>query len=265
MTLSTAAQPRNSIWHNTYMRTHHLRTVLLIAAGWLALWVTTSFAADAQLASPTVTFSLDFPGANPSHYVISVGHDGHGTYVSNGQLGDEATATDPASDTESTNTPANASSQPNSGHPDPPLEFTVSDRVRDQIFDLAQRAHYFSGKVDSGHKNIANTGAKTLAYKDGQHDHQATYNYSSSVPVEQLTGVFQNLSETLEFGRRLSFFHKYQKTAIDNDLKRMQELQSENSLGDVQAIAPVLKEIADDHSVMNVARSRALRLLNSAK
>lgn len=196
--------------------------------------------ADGQSASPTVSFTLDFPNANPSHYEITVGRDGHGTYSSNGQLNKDSAPADPS-----------------------PLEFTISDRVREEIFQLAQRAHYFSGKVDSGHKNIANTGVKTLTYKDGQHDGQATYNYSPSAPIEQITAIFQGLSETLEFGRRLSFFHKYQKTALDEDLRRMEELQKDNSLGDVQAIASVLKEIADDQSVMNVARARALRLMAS--
>jgi len=216
-----------------YMRARAIvRSMLLIAV--------TSFCGmcAAQAASPTVGFTLDFPAANPSHYEITVGRDGHGTYSSNGQINKDSAPADPAL-----------------------LEFAVSDRVRDQIFQLAQRAHYFSGKVDSGNKNIANTGAKTLTYKDGQHDGQATYNYSTSMPVQQITAIFQGLSETLEFGRRLSFFHKYQKTALDEDLRRMEELQRDNSLGDVQAIAPVLKEIADDQSVMNVARARALRLM----
>jgi hypothetical protein len=264
----TAAVLPEILWHNSYMHARHLiRAVLLIGVTTcLALALPdTSASADKQLTSPVVTFALDFPGANPSHYVISVGHDGRGTYVSTGQLGEQASAADtPAADSES-NSSSEKPSSGNSIHTDPPLEFTLSDRVRDQIFDLAQRAHYFSGKVDSGHKNIANTGAKTLTYKDGQRDGQATYNYSTSVPVEQLTAIFQSLSETLEFGRRLSFFHKYQKTALDSDLKRMEELRNENSLGDTQAIASVLKEIADDHSVMNVARARALRLLASAK
>jgi hypothetical protein len=211
-----------------------------------------------QTASPTVSFTLDFPEANPSHYVISVGRDGHGTYVSNGQMNQESAAADPSSESDS----RTAGSTPPSPAPaNEPLDFTISDRVRDQIFDLAERAHYFSGKVDSGRKNIANTGTKTLVYQDEKHDGQATYNYSTSVAIEQLTAIFQNLSETLEFGRRLSFFHKYQKLALDDDLKRMEELQQGNNLGDVQAIAPVLKQIADDHSVMNVARARALRLM----
>ena len=266
MRLDSACVLSQSIWHNTYMRARTvIRAVLLVSTFSLALFLSNaSAAADVQLASPVVTFTLDFSGANPSHYLISVGHDGRGTYVSNGELGEQASAQDTASaESDSMNSSEKPAST--SSHPDPPLEFKLSDRVRDQIFDLAQRSHYFSGKVDSGRKNIANTGTKTLSYKDGQHDGQATYNYSTSVPVEQLTAIFQNLSETLEFGRRLSFFHKYQKTAIDNDLKRMQELQRDNSLGDVKAIEPVLKEIADDQSVMNVARARALRLLSSTK
>ena len=223
----------------------HVSLILAFMVACICL-VRPSVAADDQLALPTVSFTLDFPATNPSHYVISVRRDGRGTYICNGQIGNDSVPS-----------PTSV--------PVPALVFTISDHVRDQIFDLAQRAHYFSGKVDSGRKGIANTGAKTLAYKDGQHDGQATYNYSPSAPVEQLTAIFQGLSETLEFGRRLAFFHKYQKTALDEDLKRMEELQRENSLGDTQAIAPVLKEIADDHSVMNVARARALRLMAAAK
>jgi hypothetical protein len=118
--------------------------------------------------------------------------------------------------------------------------------------------------VDSGHKNIANTGAKTLAYKDASHNSQVTYNYSSLQPVEQLTSIFQNLSATMEFGRRLVYLHKYEKLALDDELKRMEDMQKESALADVQAIAPVLKDIANDSSVMNVSRARALRLLSTA-
>jgi hypothetical protein len=213
-----------------------LVAVIALTAGYRPI-----YAAANSSSSPTVSFTLDFPGANPSHYVIAVGRDGHGSYLSNGRISDDAPATDPV-----------------------PLDFALSDHVRDQIFELVQRAHYFSGKVDSGRKNIANTGTKTLAYQDGQHQGQATFNYSTNVPVEQLTTIFQGLSETLEFGRRLSFLHRYQKTALDDDLKRMEELERENSLEDVQTIAPVLKQIADDPSVMNIARARALRLMATA-
>ena len=198
-----------------------------------------SFAFAQGASSPaTVSFSLDFPGANPSHYEISVTEDSRDSYSSNGQLNQDSAPADPA-----------------------PLPFTVSEKVRQQIFDLAARVHYFKGKVDSGNKKIANTGVKVLTYKSERENSQATYNYSPVAEVQQITAIFQNLSTTLEFGRRLSYFRKYQKLALDDDLKRMEDMQKEGYLGDIEAIAPILNGIADDTSVMNVSRARALRLL----
>lgn len=195
-------------------------------------------AALGQPLLPTVTYTQDFEGSNPSHYEISISTDGRATYASNGQLSQDAQPADPA-----------------------PAQFTISDNVRTQIFELAKRAKYFSGKVDSGRTNLANTGKKTLAYKDADHDSKATYNYSSIPAVTELTSVFQNLSTTLEFGRRLAFFHKYQKLALDDELKRMEDFQREQMLGDPACVAPILREISHDQTVMNVSRSRALRLL----
>jgi len=194
----------------------------------LVLWPI-CLAAQTSRTGATISFTLDFPGANPGHYEIVVHDDGRGSYSSNGQLSQDSEPSDPA-----------------------PLQFTLSPNVRQQIFDLAERAHYFTGKVDSGRKNIANTGAKTLAYKDAHRTTQATYNYSPLAPVQQVTSIFQGLSATLEFGRRLDYFHRYQKLALDQDIKRMEEMQRDNSLGDLQAIAPILNAIANDSSVINV-------------
>jgi hypothetical protein len=191
-----------------------------------------------QQSSAAVSFTLDFPGSNPSHYLIKIGSDGQGSYASDGKIDEQ-------------------SEPPDLG----PEQFQISDSIREQIFELAKRAHYFDGKLDSGKKNIANTGAKTLAYKDASHDSKATYNYSSQPAVEQLTALFQGLSTTLEYGRRLTYFHRYEKLALDNELKKMEELRNENSLPDVQVVAPELTRIANDTSVMNVSRARAQRLL----
>jgi hypothetical protein len=204
--------------------------------------LSTAVMAKSGHGSATVSFSLDFPGANPGHYEVTVGEDGQGSYSSNGQLNKDSDPADPE-----------------------PLQFTLSDKVREQIFDLARRAHYFKGKVDSGNTKIANTGVKVLTYKDEKQNSQATYNYSPVASVQELTSIFESLSTTLEFGRRLSYFRKYQKLALDEDLKRMEEMQKEKNLGDIQAIAPVLNGIADDASVMNVSRARALRLLAGEK
>jgi hypothetical protein len=202
----------------------------------ILLLVASALAAGAE-SNATITFTLDFPQSNPEHYEITVPSSGRATYVSNGALG-------------------------NSPDPDTtPFEFTISDATRQQLFELAKKANYFSGKVDSGNTKIANTGVKTLTYKDDSHNTSATYNYSMNPPVQQITSVLQSLSTVLEYGRRLTWFHKYQKLALDDDLKQMEDRQREKSLADVEAIAPVLQQIADDNSVMRMTRARALRLL----
>jgi hypothetical protein len=108
------------------------------------------------------------------------------------------------------------------------------------------------------------TGHKTLAYKDGQQNTRATYNYSLLPAVQELTDFFQRLSSTMEFGRRLEYQYRFQKLALSDELKRMEELANQNELEEVAAITPILQRIAKDPAVINVVRARAQRLLNRA-
>ena len=188
--------------------------------------------------SATVTFTLDFPGSDPDHYSIAADSDGRGHYECSAKISEAS------DDRESYQT-----------------DFTFSDATRSRIFDLAAQAHYFSGKIDSGKRNLANTGAKKLSYKDGQRDFTAAYNYSSVLPAQQLTTLFQSVSATLEFGRRLVHYHRYQKLALDDELKRMEEQARQGDLVELQAVKPVLQEIYDDSSVINIVRARAQRIM----
>ncbi len=193
----------------------------------------------AHAADPaTVTFSLDFPNSDPEHYSISVQSDGRAKYESSGRISEDS------EDRQTYQT-----------------EFTISDATRSRIFDLAAQSHYFSGKVDSGKKKLAFTGAKKLTYKDSQHETTAAYNFSPQPAVEQLTTLFQSISATLEFGRRLVHFHQYQKLALDDELKRMESEARSGELAELQAVKPILQAIYDDSSVMNVVRARAQRIM----
>jgi hypothetical protein len=197
------------------------------------------FSALAFAAAPaTITFSLDFPGSDPEHYSISVQSDGRARYDCSGRISRDS------DDTETYQT-----------------EFTLSDASRTRIFDLAAQAHYFSGKIDSGNKKLAFTGAKKLTYKDGQRDSAAEYNFSQLVAVQQLTTLFQGVAATLEFGRRLAHYHRYQKLALDDELKRMELQARAGELSEVQAVRSILQEIHDDSSVINVVRARAQRII----
>jgi len=199
-----------------------------------------ALSALAQQTVPTVTFTCDFPGSDPSHYVVSVSDDGSARYDSDSKLNDSA------------------ESEPFHS------EFTVSQTSRAHVFDLAKRAHYFEGDIDSKKKNLASTGVKTLAYKDAQKSTHATYNYSPVPAVEDLTEFFQSLSTTLEFGNRLDYYLRYQKLALDDELKKMEEMSNNGGLIQVSAVAPILQKIEDDPAVIKVVRARAQRMLQVA-
>jgi hypothetical protein len=188
--------------------------------------------------SATITFSLDFPNSSPEHYSLAVQSDGHAHYESTGKISADSDVRD-----------------------DYQTDFTFSDSTRARIFELAAQAHYFSGKVDSGNKKLAFTGAKKLVYKDGQRSSSADYNYSQQPAVQQLTTLFQSVAATMEFGRRLTYFRRYQKLALDDELKHMEDQAKAGDLAELQAVSPVLQDIYSDSSVINVVRARARRII----
>jgi hypothetical protein len=185
-----------------------------------------------------VSFSLDFPNSDPEHYSISVQSDGKAAYECRGRISKDSDETEPYT-----------------------AEFTFSEAARAKIFELAAQAHYFAGKVDSGNKKLAFTGDKKLTYKDAQRQTVADYNYSPVVAVQQLTTMFQGVAATLEFGRRLEHYHRYQKLALDDELKRMEAQAKAGEIGEIPAVKSILQEIYDDSSVLNVVRARAQRIM----
>jgi len=189
--------------------------------------------------SPAVlTFTLDFPASQPEHYSIRVQSDSVGHYQSTSRVSPDSDDKDSFD-----------------------LDFTLAASTRLKIFNLAAKAGYFQKGLDSPHKGLAFTGKKTLAYKDAQRSGESTYNYSSNSAAQELTTLLQSLAATLDFGRRLQFDHHYQKLALDEELKRMEEMSSDHELIEVTAIHPILDQIIADSSVMNVTRARAQRLL----
>ena len=206
------------------------------------LLLLSSLCAFSQAPDPTVvTFTLDFPGSQPEHYSLRVQSDGAAHYESSGRLSPDSDETDSFD-----------------------LDFTASPATRQKIFELAAKAGYFQKNLESHHKNIAFTGNKTLTYKGGKRSGESTFNYSSQPAAQELTSLFQDLSTTLEFGRRLHYDHRYQKLALDEELKRMEEMARTNPLVELTAIAPILQQIIGDATVMNVSRARAQRLLERA-
>ena len=208
-------------------------------AGWLVLFAGLASAQGSQPA--TIIFTVDFPGSQPEHYSIQVESGGKGRYESSGKVAPDSEETDSFS-----------------------CPFTVSSATSQRIFALAVKANYFRRDLDTHHKGIAFTGKKTLAYKDAQRSGESSYNYSPDPAVQDLASLFQGLSATLEFGHRLDYDRRYQKLALDQEMKRLEEEARSGSVVELTAIEAILRQIVGDASVINVTRARAQRILEQA-
>jgi hypothetical protein len=219
-----------------FLRRRFIISIVLISAG-----VPLASAQVASNGAAQVTFTLDFPQSDPPHYAISVDSAGHANF--------ECTVK------------AEKEGEDESYH----AEFEVSHVTLNHIFQLAKQARFFEGKIDSGNRKLAFTGDKILSYQDGQKSLTQRFNYSNLEPVRDLTALFQNMEEMLDYGRKLVYLHKYQKLGLDEELKRMEEQARRSELTETQVVAPVLQEIVDDPSVMNVSRARARELIDMGK
>jgi hypothetical protein len=204
----------------------------------VCLVIALSIVAFSQAEKATITFTLDFPTSEPEHYSIEIRSDGSSHYESSGRLSSDSEAIDNFE-----------------------LSFPVSAEMRQKVFALAAKADYFQKDMDSHRKGLASTGKKTLRFQDAQRSGETTYNYSSNQSVQALTSLLQSLSATLEFGHRLQYERQYQKLALEEELKTMEKMVKDNELSEMGAIQPILQQISDDPSVVNVSRARAQRLM----
>jgi len=184
-----------------------------------------------------ITFDLFWEAATPQKFTITVDSSGRTRYVSHDQK------------------------EPQGDPDDYEVEFAMSGANRNRIFQLARDANYFNGKFDYTAHRIANTGRKTLTYRSTSQNFETTYNWSENKNIDQLTRVFEGISNTVEHGRKLQFLRRFDKLGLEKELKGMEELAANNELAEIQVIAPVLENIANDSSVLNIARQRARRLL----
>jgi hypothetical protein len=143
-------------------------------------------------------------------------------------------------------------------------DFTMSEGSLQKIFGAAKATDYFHGEFESKQKNIAKTGSKTLQYHSPSIDGSTTYNYSPNPNIQQLTKLFQAIALTLDYGRKLAFGYRFDKLGMDKRLQELTDLHANGMAEEMQAIAPILRKIADDADVMNIAREQAKQLLKSA-
>ena len=236
------------------MSTSRFFTILMVV-----VWLPASGFSQQQDAS--IVFKLVWLQANPAKYTITIRKNGEAEYVSEdrGLTTPQERSVPVESNGERVMQAEDAASQ-DAFH----KQFQASEALRQKIFGLAEQTNFFSGQFDFTKHAVAQTGSKTLSYEDSAHHSSTTYNYSEDPSIQELTDVFQGISQTIEGGRKLEFDRRFDKLSLDQDLKGLEDLSNEGHLQEVQAIAPLLQRIAADRTVMHIAQQRAERILRKA-
>ncbi|MGC2696715.1 MAG: hypothetical protein WA738_13095 [Candidatus Angelobacter sp.] len=191
-------------------------------------------------AVPTITFVRVWEAFTPQNIDVTIQSTGPAKYISR-----------------------NPFKPPTEGNPDPEyvLKFTMSAANRDKLFRDARQANFFQGDFSYKKHTVASTGKKTLIYADQARHVETTFDYSENKYIKEITDIFQGLSNTIEYGRKLQFLHRFDKLGLEAELKGMEDAAENHNLAEVQVIAPTLEGIANDPAVLNIARERARRLL----
>jgi hypothetical protein len=221
-----------------------IRTALVFAA--LVAGSCSLFAQNPQLQTrngrrfPTVIFSSAFWSANPPLYSIAVDATGAATY-------------------QSTQDSVERSGVPYT------VEFQTSDATRRIAFNVVRELNLLDGDfpVSLGSPQISPV--RTLAYHDITFNNHITYTDSTNSQIQELTSVFEEISATFEFARRVGYFHQHDRAGLEPELVRMQTSAERHQLRELQAVTPALKSVALDSTLSKSERAHAEALLALAR
>ena len=220
-----------------------LRWSLAVCAALLAILLQAQNAGPAPAqnpAVPTITYDRVWEAYTPQEVTFTVESTGPARYLSRNPF----------------KTPDQRETDP-----DFTLEFTMSAATRDKIFRDAKEANYFHGDFTFKKHAVSSTGKKTLTYANQSRHFETTYDYSENKAIEEITNIFQGVSNTIEHGRKLQYLRRFDRLGLEEELKGMESLAENGYLAEVQLIAPTLESIANDPAILNIARQRARRLL----
>lgn len=210
------------------MRTPHficrLSTILLLSLCGSLLAQNPQLRSRTSSRFPTVIYRSVLWSADPASYSIAVDAAGTATY----QSAPESVGRTGAPYT---------------------LEFHVSDRTRRTIFNVVHGLDFFRGEIPVQQVSSANDTARTLMYHDLGFSTQITYSRSSDSEIEELTSIFEEVSETVEYGRRLAYLEQHDKSKIAAQLKALKTDADRHFVRELQAIAAVLRGLAADTSL----------------
>jgi len=206
-----------------------------MTSGWSRAAIALLFCIATQAFAAKITFRFENPQLDPAKYEITVDESGAASYSSEGPERDPFHR-----------------------------EFKITPDNTQKIFSLARELNYFAGDYDFKRHRIAFTGDRTLTYVDGAKTSSTRFNWSENKQVMAIAAIFEGLSNTVEAGATLTDLLHHDKLGLNAFLTSLEKKQKAGWLQQLELITPILQEIADDRSVMDIARRRARNLLQTA-
>jgi hypothetical protein len=194
-----------------------------------------------------IRFSYENPQLQPAKYVITMMESGAGHYTSE------------------------PGSAPQSEQEGPPVrgldrEIYISKASREAIFAAARQSKFFAMECDGGGgSRVAFQGTKTLEYSGPEGRGSCTYNWTKNKQIQLVTDECEGIAFTLEEGARLQTEYDHSRLSLDPELEQLDEMAREGRALELQNIAPILKQLAEDDAVLKRVQRKAAGLLDMAK
>jgi hypothetical protein len=184
------------------------------------------FAADH---SPRIVFTKSFPGSTPAYVEISIERSGDAGYKETAD--------------------------------DDPETFKLNAESTTEIFTLAARLDHFKNPLESGLK-VANMGAKTFRWEDGDEKSEVKFNYSLDENAKALHDWFERIAESERLFLQLRRAVRHDRLGVYDAMVSVQSLWDRKRLASPEQFLPLLEQIAANEALMHMARERAAQIVD---
>ena len=147
---------------------------------------------------------------------------------------------------------------------DAPDTFQLEPQFTDTIFQLAAKLDHFKKSVESGMK-VANMGAKTFRWEDGNDAGQTTFNYSTDQSAQALWNWFEWMTDSQRAYLALNRAVRHDKLGVNDALLRIVDLWTDSKLVGTPQFLPLFDRVAGDDSYIHIARERAAELAEAVR
>jgi hypothetical protein len=177
-------------------------------------------------------FTKDFPGSVPAHVWIQVEQSGASQYKESDD--------------------------------DNPEKLQIEPEFLTALLDLSKKLDYFKNPLESGLK-VANMGAKTFRWEDGDAKTAQTFNYSLDESARLLQDKFECIAESARMIIGLRRTMRHDRLGVHQAMIDIESAYVAKRLVGTAQFLPLFDKLSGDEQYLHMARARAARIAESIR